>query len=64
MEASPRNSRPASSPHTEGYTVIESPAVAQSGGDPAIEDSQPFILAPTPAQLGRAPLQRRQSMGM
>lgn len=24
----------------------------------------PFMLAPTPAQLGRAPLQRRQSMGM
>lgn len=23
----------------------------------------PFMLAPTPAQLGRAPLQRRQSMG-
>lgn len=22
-----------------------------------------FILAPTPAQLGRAPLQRRQKMG-
>lgn len=24
----------------------------------------PFMLAPTPAQLGRAPLQRRQSMGI
>lgn len=23
-----------------------------------------FMLAPTPAQLGRAPLQRRQSMGI
>lgn len=27
------------------------------------EDGLAFILAPTPAQLGRAPLQRRQSMG-
>lgn len=27
------------------------------------EERQTFILAPTPAQLGKAPLQRRQSMG-
>lgn len=26
-------------------------------------ESKKFILAPTPAQLGRAPLQRRQKMG-
>lgn len=28
------------------------------------EESTPFVLAPTPAQLGRAPLQRRQSMAV
>lgn len=28
-----------------------------------IEPNKQFKLAPTPAQLGRAPLQRRQSMG-
>lgn len=28
-----------------------------------IEPDKQFKLAPTPAQLGRAPLQRRQSMG-
>lgn len=27
------------------------------------ETRQTFVLAPTPAQLGRAPLQRRQSKG-
>lgn len=27
------------------------------------QNKGPFMLAPTPAQLGRAPLQRRQSMG-
>lgn len=27
------------------------------------QDSTPFVLAPTPAQLGKAPLQRRQSQG-
>lgn len=27
------------------------------------EESKPFVLAPTPAQLGKAPLQRRQSQG-
>lgn len=29
----------------------------------AQDDSKPFVLAPTPAQLGKAPLQRRQSQG-
>lgn len=27
-----------------------------------LEENKKFILAPTPAQLGRAPLQRRQNM--
>lgn len=27
------------------------------------EEGKTFILDPTPAQLGKAPLQRRQSMG-
>ncbi|XP_063234053.1 putative transcription factor capicua isoform X2 [Bacillus rossius redtenbacheri] len=47
-------------PRSEGYSVIESPAQAdQSAGE-----GKAFVLAPTPAQLGRAPLQRRQSMVM
>lgn len=28
------------------------------------EEEKTFILDPTPAQLGKAPLQRRQSMGL
>lgn len=28
-----------------------------------LDENQEFKLAPTPAQLGKAPLQRRQSMG-
>lgn len=31
--------------------------------DDDAEDCKRFILAPTPAQLGRAPLQRRQNLG-
>ncbi|XP_026332039.1 protein capicua homolog isoform X3 [Hyposmocoma kahamanoa] len=31
--------------------------------DTAVEDTRPFPLAPTPAQLGRAPLQKRLSRG-
>lgn len=29
----------------------------------ALQEDKEFKLAPTPAQLGKAPLQRRQSMG-
>lgn len=34
-----------------------------SGASSSQENNQMFVLAPTPAQLGKAPLQRRQSMG-
>lgn len=30
---------------------------------PQAQEDKPFVLAPTPAQLGKAPLQRRQSQG-
>nr|CAD7454261.1 unnamed protein product [Timema tahoe] len=40
------------------YSVTE-PPVEQTG-----EDGNTFVLAPTPAQLGKAPLQRRQSMAV
>lgn len=30
----------------------------------ALQEDKEFKLAPTPAQLGKAPLQRRQSMGL
>lgn len=36
----------------------------QGTGFVQITSIQPFPLAPTPAQLGKAPLQRRLSMGM
>ncbi|PSN51999.1 hypothetical protein C0J52_06119 [Blattella germanica] len=62
MESSPQNPRPQSPPHAESYSVIESPA-SSSAVDELAEENQTFVLAPTPAQLGRAPLQRRQSMG-
>jgi len=39
-------------------------SAAASGGDESDMDAdgQQFILAPTPAQLGRAPLQRRKNL--
>lgn len=36
---------------------------SNSGEASAIAEDKEFKLAPTPAQLGKAPLQRRQSMG-
>uniref|UniRef100_A0A8D8SJ48 Uncharacterized protein n=1 Tax=Cacopsylla melanoneura TaxID=428564 RepID=A0A8D8SJ48_9HEMI len=40
------------------------PTETNRGGEDTQENGQTFILAPTPAQLGKAPLQRRQSMGV
>lgn len=42
----------------------DSPGISNSSNtrDHA-EEFETFVLAPTPAQLGKAPLQRRQSMG-
>lgn len=42
--------------------VPQSPQHPISGDLNSSEDKE-FKLAPTPAQLGKAPLQRRQSMG-
>lgn len=45
--------------HNDSLTdVDEERAAGSANGSPS------FVLAPTPAQLGRAPLQRRQSQGM
>lgn len=48
-----------------GKHEAPSPRGAEDGAETEQhdEDSPTFVLAPTPAQLGRAPLQRRQSMG-
>jgi len=65
MEASPRNPHPPSPPQVDSYSVIESPTSSVAPlNDQIAEENQTFVLAPTPAQLGRAPLQRRQSMGL
>lgn len=48
--------------HSENLpTVLADLSSQPSDGAPSQETST-FVLAPTPAQLGRAPLQRRQSM--
>lgn len=44
-------------PSNKSYTFDE------GQGNDVGPNKGPFMLAPTPAQLGRAPLQRRQSMG-
>jgi len=66
MEVSPRNPHAPSPVRPDSYSVIESPASssAASLNDQIAEENQTFVLAPTPAQLGRAPLQRRQSLGL
>jgi len=66
MEVSPRNPCAPSPVRADSYSVIESPASssAASLNDQVAEENQTFVLAPTPAQLGRAPLQRRQSLGL
>lgn len=46
-------------------TITTSSLTAPSAADAGYDEPEPvFVLAPTPAQLGRAPLQRRQNMGM
>lgn len=40
------------------------PNVSSDQNSAALQEDKEFKLAPTPAQLGKAPLQRRQSMGM
>lgn len=61
LEAAQLNMR--SSQCADNYSVIESSIHGNSNIEHQGEERSTFILAPTPAQLGRAPLQRRQSMG-
>lgn len=53
-----------SAPPERGSMEGGGSASATSGGDESDMDAdgQQFILAPTPAQLGRAPLQRRKNL--
>lgn len=60
LEAAQLNMR--SSQCADNYSVIESSIHGNSNIEHQGEERSTFILAPTPAQLGRAPLQRRQSM--
>lgn len=49
----------------ESQTIASDPdeQVRVSTENSTEQHSATFVLAPTPAQLGKAPLQRRQSMG-
>ncbi|XP_029031928.2 putative transcription factor capicua isoform X3 [Osmia bicornis bicornis] len=61
-----------STPHTPHTPLSNHASEVPSNKSYSMDDVQndvgpskgPFMLAPTPAQLGRAPLQRRQSMAM
>lgn len=61
-----------STPHTPHTPLSNHASEVSSNKSYSMDDGQndvgpskgPFMLAPTPAQLGRAPLQRRQSMGI
>ncbi|XP_049805556.1 uncharacterized protein LOC126248540 [Schistocerca nitens] len=48
----------------DAYGMVEPLMISASVGEHNSEERSTFILAPTPAQLGRAPLQRRQSMAV
>lgn len=58
------------SPIVNNTYEVESPCgpssdtLASSSKQTDGEKGKVFVLAPTPAQLGKAPLQRRQSMGI
>lgn len=58
----------ASPMHTMYQEVVQSPCPSSASETTTsktcdLEKDKVFVLAPTPAQLGKAPLQRRQSMG-
>lgn len=48
-------------PEKSPLNVPQSPHADLSSG--TLQEDKEFKLAPTPAQLGKAPLQRRQSLG-
>lgn len=56
------HSNQVNSEHSSNMTYsIEDPTIGRSNDSG--QNKATFMLAPTPAQLGRAPLQRRQSLG-
>ncbi|CAH1402356.1 unnamed protein product [Nezara viridula] len=48
----------------QGYTPMDTSETHSEVNVPTSEENKTFILDPTPAQLGKAPLQRRQSMAV
>lgn len=59
LPATPKSNEPPSNQQSEGSEGNEQ---QEEEGDDGPE-GQKFVLAPTPAQLGKAPLQRRQNRG-
>lgn len=59
LPATPKSNEPLSNQHSEGSEGTEQ----QEEDDAATAESKQFVLAPTPAQLGKAPLQRRLNRG-
>lgn len=58
LPATPKSNEPPSNQQSEGSDGNE-----QHDDDDETEENTKFILAPTPAQLGKAPLQRRLNRG-
>lgn len=59
LPATPKSNEPPASQQSEGSDCTEQ-HTEEDENDP---DSKHFVLAPTPAQLGKAPLQRRLNRG-
>lgn len=59
LPATPKSNEPPSNQQSEGSDGNEH----QDDDDEAAAEAMKFILAPTPAQLGKAPLQRRLNRG-
>lgn len=60
LPATPKSNEPLSNQHSEGSEGNEQ---HEDEDDAATAESKQFVLAPTPAQLGKAPLQRRLNRG-
>jgi hypothetical protein len=56
-----RNNLPATPKSNEAQTNDTERSEQCEGDDSYTAESKRFVLAPTPAQLGKAPLQRRQN---
>lgn len=59
LPATPKSNEPPSNQQSEGSEGNDQ----HDDEDDESPDSKQFVLAPTPAQLGKAPLQRRQNRG-